>query len=212
VVSVVVVNTDQGFTQSNSVAVQLFGDNLDGLPNLTQINGKGLAATSTEIGFATDNVETIVDRGSIVTLGGNGFDTANGVAVDLFCDCPGGKIPSIFLNPGNPGLRATSLGFTLPASAVSGPGAFVISNRGAKGDYALKSNAVSVPIGAAVSLNSVTQTGCTVAVDGTGFAVTGAGLSPLTAINLFNRQGAGVKNLGGLDIHGAPKIPLTVIN
>ena len=29
-------------------------------------------------------------------MGGTGFDTANGVAVDLFCGCPGGKVGPFF--------------------------------------------------------------------------------------------------------------------
>jgi hypothetical protein len=190
VASVVVVNTDQGFTQSNMVTVQLLGDTRAGFPNLLKINGVGLAATSTDPDFATDNVETVVMQNHAVTLGGMGFDTARGVAIDLFCDCPGGKMPTIFLNPGDPGLIATALSFTLPSSVATGPGSFVISNKGATQDYAIKSNAVSVAIGAAVRVSGVKQIGCTVAVDGSGFAVTGTGLPPVSTINLFNRKGA----------------------
>jgi len=210
VVSVVVVNTDQGFTQSNAVTAQLFGDNDDGFPNLTTINSIGLASTSTNPGYATDNVETEVVQNSTVTLGGNGFDTTNGVAIDLFCDCPDGKISTMFMNPGNAGLTSTALTFTLPSTAVTGPGSFVISNRGSKGDYAIKSNAVSVVIGAPITVSSVAQSGCTVTVNGTGFAVTGTGLPPLTVINLFNSQGGDAINLGGLDADGAQKVPLNV--
>jgi outer membrane protein assembly factor BamB len=210
VVSVVVVNTDQGFTHSNVATAQLLGDTRAGFPNLLKINGVGLAATSTDPSYATDNVETVVMQNHAVTLGGMGFDTAHGVAIDLFCDRPGGKIPTIFLNPGAIGLTATLLSFTLPASAVTGPGSFVISNRGTKGDYALKSNAVSVTVGAPVTVSGVKQTGCTVAVNGSGFAVTGTGLPPLTAINLFNRQSGGVANLGGLTEPGEPKIALKI--
>jgi hypothetical protein len=188
VVAVVVVNTDQGFTQSNLVTAQLLGDTRAGFPNLLNINGVRLAATSTDPNYATDNVETVVRQNQPVALGGIGFDTAHGVAIDLFCDCPGGKIPTIFLNPGALGLTPTLLGFTLPTSAVTGPGSFVISNRGA--DYAVKSNAVSVAVGAGVSVSGAKQTGCTVAVNGTGFAVSGAGLPPFSVINLFNRKGA----------------------
>jgi hypothetical protein len=210
VVSVVVIDTDQGYTQSNTVAAQLYGDNADGFPNLTGINSVGLAATSTNPSFATDNVQTTVVQGTTVTLSGNGFDTVNGVAIDLFCDCSGGKIPTVFLNPGDPGLSATALSFTLPATAVTGPGSFLISNKGAKGDYAIKSNAVSVPIGAAVTVSSVTQSGCTVTVKGTGFAVTGAGLPPFTVINLFNSQSGVAVNLGGLGAGGVPKVALNI--
>ncbi len=60
------------------------------------------------------NVQIVVMQNHPVALGGNGFDTVNGVSIDLFCDCPGGKIATIFLNPGNPGLHATALTFTLP--------------------------------------------------------------------------------------------------
>ena len=45
-------------------------------------------ATSKDPNFATNNVKTVVVQGNTVTLGGTGFDTANGVAVDLFCACP----------------------------------------------------------------------------------------------------------------------------
>jgi hypothetical protein len=47
---------------------RVFGDNADGFPNLTGINGVGLASTSTDQGFATDNVETHVAPGTMVTL------------------------------------------------------------------------------------------------------------------------------------------------
>jgi hypothetical protein len=67
----------------------------------------------------------------------------------------------------------------------------VVSNKGIAGNYAAKSNAVSVPIGAPISVLSVTQAGCMIKVNGTGF-------SKLTVINFFNLQGAVVVNLGGL--------------
>ena len=74
-----------------------------GIPTITSIDGKGLAATSSDPNFATNNVETVVTQGS-VALGGSGFDTVNGVAIDLFCACPGGKVGPFFLKPGDPGL------------------------------------------------------------------------------------------------------------
>ena len=94
----------------------------------------------------------MVPQGSVVRLGGAGFDTVNGVAIDLFCACPAGKVGPFFLNPGNAGLGSALLSFTLPAarhsnSPPTGPGSFVVSNKGAAGTYTLKSNAVSVPIG-----------------------------------------------------------------
>ena len=209
VASVQVVNTDQKFAASNDVTTQLFGSNALGFPNLTGINGVRLAATSTNPSFATDNVETVVPQGKPVVLNGNGFDIIHGVAVDLFCACTGGKVGPFFLSPGNPGLTAKSISFTLPASGpkapVTGPGSFVVSNAGTDGDFARKSNAVSVPIGAVPSIASVTQSGLKITVRGTGF-------STLIVINLFNTQGTAIVNLGGLQPDGLPKIPLTLIN
>jgi len=209
VVSVQVVNTDEGFAASNVLTAQLFGDPAFGFPNLNGINGVGLAATSTNPAYATDNVETVVPQGQSVTLNGFGFDTKNGVAVDLFCACTGGKVGPFFLNPGNPGLSTTAISFVVPASGdnapVTGPGSFVVSNRGSAGTYSIKSNAVSVPIGQRISVVSVSQSGSTITVNGTGF-------STLTVINLFNSQGGVAVNLGGLQPDGKPKIPLTLIN
>jgi hypothetical protein len=166
-----------------------------------------LAATSIDPSFATDNVATVVVQGSVVKLGGTGFDTAHGVAVDLFCACTGGKVGPFFLNPGDPGLTATSISFTLPAGGLNapptGPGSFVVSNKGADGKFTLKSEAVSVPIGAVITVSSVVQSASTITVNGTGF-------STLTVINFFNLQGKVAVNLGGLKADGTPKIPLTL--
>jgi hypothetical protein len=209
VVTLEVINTDQDFAASNLETAQLFGDTKDGFPNLTEVNEIGLSTTSTDPSFAVDNVETVVVQDHTVTLGGNGFDTVHGVAIDLFCDCAGDKI-TVFLNPGNPGLSATALTFTLASSVGTGPGSFVIYNAGAKGDYAIKSNAVSVPIGTLVTVSDIKQDGCTVTMTGTGFAVNGPGLPNLTVINLFNKRGSGTVNLGGLNKSGAPNIALDV--
>jgi len=169
----------------------------------------GLAATSSDPSYATNNVETVVTQGNAVILGGGGFDTVNGVAVDLFCACMGGKVGPFFLNPGDHGLSATSISFMLPATGpnapTTGPGSFVISNAGAAKNYAKKSNAVSVPIGQKISVTSVSQSGTTITVNGTGF-------STLTVINFFNAKGGGAVNLGGLDPAGQPKIALTLVN
>ncbi len=208
-VDVQVVNTDKGFRASNLVAALLQGDPGAGTPSITSIDGVPLAATSSNPDFATNNVETVVPQGSVVKLGGMGFDAANGVAVDLFCACTGGKVGPFFLNPGNPGLTKTQLSFTLPAKGPNapptGPGSFVVSNAGASKTYARKSNAVSVPIGQKISVTSVTQEGTTITVNGTGF-------STLTVINFFNKQAGGVVNLGGLKAGGLPKIRLTFVN
>jgi len=210
-VDVQVVNTDKGFLTSNSVPALLQGSPAAGIPTLQTINTFPLATTSSNPSYATNNVETVVLQGAKVQLGGSGFDVVNGVGVDLFCACPGGKVGPFFLNPGNVGLSASLLSFTLPAvglpnSPLTGPGSFVVSNAGASGTYTKKSNAVSVPIGAKISVISVSQSGSTVTVDGNGF-------STLTVINLFNTQSGGlVENLGGIEPDGAPRIPLTIVS
>ena len=204
-VSVVVVNTDEGFKSSNPAYALLQGSPAAGIPSLTSIDARPLAATSSNPSYATNNVETVVVQGTTVTLGGSGFDVKNGVAVDLFCACTGGKVGPFFVNPGDPSLTTTQFSFQLPAlglpnSPVTGPGSFVVSNSGPGGTYALKSNAVSVPIGAQTTVSSVIQNGSTITVNGTGF-------STLTVMNLFN----GGMNLGGLS-GGAPRIPLKLMS
>ena len=203
-VSVEVINTDQGYKMSNPAYALLQGSPAAGIPSLTSINGKALAATSSDPSYATNNVETVIRQNTTVTLGGTGFDTTHGVAVDVFCACPGGKVTTSFLGPGNPNLTSTQIKFTLATGAVTGPGSVVVSNAGFTSSYAMKSNAVSVPIGARITVTSVTQIGKNITVAGTGF-------SPLTVINLFNAQPGGSVNLGGLGVSG-PKIPLTLVD
>ena len=167
VVSVQVVNTDQGHVASNAPLTLLQGDASAGLPSLTGVDGVGLAASSVETGIGVANVETIVTPGETASLTGDGFDVTNGVGVDLFCVCPGQKVGPFFLLPGNPGLGATSLSFTLPSGLQApgtGPGSFQVTNLG----NGSKSAGVSVPIGARMSVTAVSQSGSAVAVDGTG--------------------------------------------
>ncbi len=204
-----VVDTDQNYAASNIVTAQLAGSAAAGIPTITAINGVPLASDSVNPNYAVDNVETVVAPGSEVTLQGSGFDTVNGVAVDIFCACLGGKVGPFFINAGDPGLTAASISLILPASGPDavpvGPAAFQVSNRGADGLYSEKSNAVSVPIGSRVHVMSVTQTGSTLVVDGTGF-------STLTAINFYNVQSGKVVNLGGVSADGAPAIALTLVS
>jgi hypothetical protein len=207
-VVVQVINTDESFESSNLASTLLQGSAAAGIPSLTAVNGVGLAATSRNPSFAIDNVETVIVQGNVVKLGGTGFDTANGVAVDLFCACTGGKVGPFFVNPGDPGLSSTQISFTLPASGLkapsTGPGSLVISNAGASHSYAVKSNAVSVPIGTRISISSITQSAGTITVNGAGF-------STLSVINFFANTASGPQNLGGLGPGGA-LIPLTLIN
>ena len=209
-VDVQVVNTDQGFKASNLAPALLQGSAAAGIPSLTAINGMGLAATSKDPNFATNNVQTVVVQGKTVTLGGMGFDAVNGVAVNLFCACTGGKVGPFFVNPG-PMLSASSIKFTLPGSGANappdGPGSFIVINEGAGHTLSKSSNAVSVPIGAKIAVSSVTQPLSTSPI-----TVNGAGFSTLTVINFFNALGATSVNLGGLKPDGTAKIPLTLIS
>jgi hypothetical protein len=202
--SIQVVNTDEGHIGSNTLLTFIQGDPTLGLPSLTAINGTELSPTSIETGVALANVETVVAPGTTVTLSGSGFDTVNGVGINLFCTCPGGNAGPFYVPPGTPGLTADSVSFALPSGAAApatGPGAFEVVNLG----NFYGSAGVSVPIGARVSVSAVTQSGSTVTISGTGF-------SSLTVINLFNFQASGVVNLGGLDSSGNPNIALTLVN
>ncbi|MGE5327397.1 MAG: hypothetical protein ACM3NO_10185, partial [Deltaproteobacteria bacterium] len=205
VVAVQVVNTDQGFIGSNLAYAQLQGDPAAGIPTISGVNGVPIDPISLNPNFAVDVINTVVALGKKVVVNGMGFDTAGGVAVDLFCACPGGKVGPFFLFPGDPGLAAKSLSFTVPASGpmapLPGPGTFRVSNLGS----GRQSNSVAAIIAARITITSVTQAGCLITVNGTGF-------STLTIINLFNLQGSVAVNLGGLKPDGKPKLPLTLIN
>jgi len=208
-VAVQVVNTDQLFIISNTVPALLQGAPAASIPTITSINGHGLATTSSDSRYATNNVETVVVPGKVVTLGGRGFLTglATFTGVGLFCACPGGKVGPFSVRP----TSGTSISFTLPATGpnapVTGPGSFVVTNS-SLGGFTATSNAVSVPIGALVSVQSVVQS----VVPATLITVNGTGFSTLTVINFFNTKGGGVVNLGGLKSDGTPVIPLHFVS
>jgi len=86
------VNKDKGFLASNLAYALLIGPSGGDIPTLLSINSVGLAPTSLNPAYAINNVETVVVQGERVILGGLSFDTTNGVAVDLFCACPGVKL------------------------------------------------------------------------------------------------------------------------
>ncbi len=157
------VNTDQKFAASNLFGALLQGSPKASLPSITGINGIPIAADSANLSVGLANVETVVPQGSVVRLAGAGFDVTHGIAVDVFCGCPGGKVGPFFLNPGNPALTASAISFNLPAAGVNapatGPGSFRVSNKGADRSYGNKSNAVSAPIGPSpIGIGSVIQT------------------------------------------------------
>lgn len=192
--TVQVVNTDQGWIASSARGQLVHGSAPDNLPTILAVGGVGLRPFDPSI--PTANVESLVLPGSTVTLSGTGF---NAPLVNLFT-ASGNVGPLAPLGGGS----ATQLQVILPSGTPTGPGSFQVVNAPYTGN--VQSNAVSVPVGALVTVTSVAVSGTTVTVNGTGFC-------PLTVINLFNDQGGGnVVNLGGLNGDGTAKIPLTVVS
>ncbi len=191
--TVQVVNSDQGYVASNLRSQLLYGAASANIPTITSVGGVGLNPYDPSIPLTY--VQTVLVPGSTVTLGGTGF---NGPLVNLFT-ATGNVGPLTPL----PGGTSTQIQVVVPVSAPTGTGSLQVVNSPFVGN--VLSNAVSVPVGAAVSITGVSQAGSTVTVNGTGF-------SSLSVINLFNRQGASVPNLGGLNPGGTPKIPLDAVS
>jgi hypothetical protein len=192
--TVIVINTDQDFRQSNAEGQHLFGNPALNIPSLKTIEDVPLSTPDPSVPVA--NVETVVVQGTTITLGGTGF---NGPLVNLFT-AAGNFGP---ISPSS-AVTSTSFDIVVPGGAPTGPGSLQVVNNPYTGNVI--SNSVSVPIGEALSVSSVSQTGSTVTVNGTGF-------STKSVINLFNDQGGGnAVNLGGLDGNGNPKIPLTLVD
>jgi hypothetical protein len=209
VVTLEVVNSTQGFIKSNSLTALLEGSAAQGLPSITGIKGIPIASDSLLPGVALANVHTVIPVNTPFSINGSGFDTINGVAVDLFCDCTDGKVGPFLIEPGDSRLSATRLTFTVPVSGmesvVVGSGSLRVSNRGRNGLYSKQSASVAAPIGARISVSKVTQSGSTLTVTGTGFA-------PDTVINFFNSQTSGLVNFGGLGSDGKPRLALSLNN
>ncbi|MDX2171200.1 MAG: hypothetical protein SF182_29290 [Deltaproteobacteria bacterium] len=192
--SVMVVNTDQGYIQSNLQSQLLQGSAAANIPTIRTVNGVAVHTVDPTVPLAY--VETVVAPGATVTVGGSGF---NAPLVNLFT-ASGNLGP---LSP-LPGGNAASFQITIPANAPAGPGSLQVVNNPYTGNVI--SNAVSVPIGALVTISGISQSGSVVTVDGTGF-------STVSVINLFAQQsGGGVNNFGGLTAGGAAKIPLSVLS
>jgi ELWxxDGT repeat protein len=192
VVAIQVIKTDQGFLASNVVGSLLFGDAADNIPTIRNINGQWLGPGL--LSYAVAYVEAVVTAGATVTIGGSGFSNA---------------LVNVFTAAGNigpltplPGATATQIQVTLPLTAVTGPGNFQVVNNPYTGN--VQSQVVAAVINARPSIASVAQVGTTITVNGTGF-------STLSVINLFNEQGGGTVNLGGLGSSGA-RIPLTFVS
>jgi hypothetical protein len=191
---------------SNAVTTFLIGDATQGIPTISSIDGLGVAADSINPGIHQDYVATLIHQGDLVTIGGVGFDSVNGVVVDMFCyGCPRGKV----------GMAAvptrTKVMFTVPLPnpsmgipTITGNVSFTVTNAGAGHLFKFKSNAVAVPILALPAVTSVTQAGNTIRVTGNGFVAS-------SILNFFNDQGcAGTLNLGGVNAAGQSNIPLTI--
>jgi YVTN family beta-propeller protein len=200
--SIFVVNTDQGFTVSNTQYTHLFGDAEDNIPTITSVNGEALA-TTLDPGVPVAHSDTVITPGSIVTIGGSGFSVASGFGVSLFgadLDNPGAVKNYGPLFP-LAGASATSFQIEIPPALPAGPANFRVTNF--VGEDILSNSVSSVAV-ARPSITSVSVSGDTV-------TILGAGFSPLSVINLFNLQGSGVVNLGGLS-GSTPNIPLTFVS
>jgi hypothetical protein len=204
--SIFVVNTDQGFTVSNTQYALLDGDAADNLPTLKMVNGTS-RSSSLDPGVPVAHTDTVVAPGATITIGGTGF---NNPGVDVFAASTSSPDPAptavlcpvAKYGPAFPGGSATSLEFTVPANVPPGPAIFQLTNSPYAGN--VKSNTASAVAGASPTITSVSIAGSTITVLGTGF-------SCLSVINLYNMQGAGVVNLGGIS-GGQRVIPLQFIS
>ncbi len=191
--TVVVINTDQNYVTSNAQSALLAGNAALNMPTISHLNGVALRAFDPTIALAT--VESVIVQGATVTINGSGFSSP---LVNLFT-ASGNKGPLTPLAGGT----ATQIRVVIPADTPTGPGSFQVVNSPYTGN--VLSNAVSVPIGATVSISEVIQSGSTVTINGTGF-------STMSVINLFAQQtGGGVNNFGGLGASGA-NVPLTFVD
>ena len=190
--AVQVVNTDADYRESNIVGTLLYGAASRNMPTITRIDGTDLAPADLAIGLA--HADVVVAKGTTVTLTGTGFNNAK---VNIYT--AGGN-----LGPLTPlaGATASQIQVSIPAGATTGPANFQVVNSPYTGNVI--SNAVAAVLGARPTITAVTVAGGTVTVTGTGFSV-------VSVINLFNVQGGGVVNIGGIGPSG-PRVPLTVVS
>jgi len=148
-----------------------------------------------------------------VIISGRGFDTKKGLAVGVFCPCPGsGQIGPFFFNPGNPDFDSSRIILRISRSGGQrlpvGSGFLEVRNKGKDGGYSEISNHVWVSLGTPLRVRHVYQSGALARVEGSGFEA-------LTRINFYKSkfpfyQRNAPLNLGGVDAAGKPKIPLTM--
>lgn len=185
------VRTDLGFDASNLVGVPLIGEPAQGLPSVLAIDGALISDTSWEVSIGLANVEQVLanDGTTVHRIDGTGFAS---------------PLVNLFTATGNCGpltpdaASATTIDVRIPPSCPVGPGSLQVVNR----PSFRASNAVSAPLGAAVTISDVSVAGDVVSVDGSGF-------SPLTVINLFAAGAGGLTNFGGFDGQGAAKVALS---
>jgi hypothetical protein len=153
------------------------------------------------------------DLDETVIIGGHGFDAKNGVAVGVFCPCPGsGQIGPFFFNPGNPNINSSRIILQIPRSIRKplpvGSGFIEVRNRGKDGKYSEIANRVWISLGAPLRVRHVYQSGAWIIVEGSGFEA-------FTRINLYKSkfpvsQHQPPASLGGADNSGRPKIPVDI--
>lgn len=190
--SLVAINTDQGYTTSNPVCVNLLGPWSGNPPSILAIDGVALGFGDCSVPFAY--LRTTLTPGQPFVVTGSGFDQPQA---------------SLFTPAGNLGPLAPAAGwsteqaiFTVPQNAPVGPASVQVVSAPYSG--IASSNAVLVAVGEPIAIDGVAVNGATITVSGHGFS-TGA------VINLFNAQGGSEVNLGGLDSGGAPLVPLTSV-
>lgn len=190
VVSLELVRPDHDYDVSNVRTAILLGNPAAGVPGITSLGGVAISPSSTDPTIATANVETVLEPGEPLVIGGDGFSAA---LVNLFTTAGN-------LGPLGPTAQtAESLEVTIPAAAPVGPGAVQVVNQAGYG----ASNAVSVPIGTGVTVSGVAVSGDTITLTGTGFCDT-------TVVDLFAWSGGSVVNAGGLDASGLPRIAIVI--
>ena len=174
-----VVNTDQGYIGSQYQQALLYGSAALNRPTILTINGGSLHPPDGALPVVY--VSTPIYPGTEATIGGTGF---NNPGVNFFTSV--GNLGPLFPKPG---ATATQIKLDLPANAPLGLGAFEVINNPYSGNVG--SQTVFVPIGDPPTITTVSQSGTTITVTGTGFA-NGA------VVNFFNKQANGsVVNLGG---------------
>jgi len=134
-------------------------------PVVSAVNGTAVSNNLPERSRKGTSIEPVVPAGraswgpwwreveadDVVVIDGHGFDTQDGVAVDLYCNCPGGEVGPFFFEPNYHPFSGTQIFLKVPVYGANAPregrGSIVVSNKGKDGQYTAKSNRVPVWIG-----------------------------------------------------------------